>query len=81
MVKMGNFNKAPFTATLKVYQYRNSIPLLVEVERHVVSKHLPDDPDKFASTMSEGVVVGPSFRDLLFIVGSECDVVLNNIMS
>lgn len=45
MVKKGNFNKAPFTATLKIYQYRNSTPLLIEVERHVVSEHLPDDPD------------------------------------
>ena len=43
--KKGNFNKAPFTATLKIYQYRNSTPLLIEVERHVVSEHLPDDPD------------------------------------
>ena len=57
MVKMGNFNKVPFTATLKIYQYRNSIPLLVGVERHVVGEHLPDDSDKFARTMSEGMVM------------------------
>ena len=42
--------------------------LLLEVEVYVVGHHLPDDPDKLAGTVPDGIVVSPAFRHLLIVV-------------
>ena len=49
-------------------------------EFNVVLKHLEDDTDKLASTMSESTVMAAAFSTLRLIVIVECRVVLNNIM-
>lgn len=54
--------------------------LLIKVEFDFVSKHLPDDSDKLADTVSEGIVVRPTFRYLGAIVSFECEVILYNIV-
>ena len=54
--------------------------LLIEVEFHLVSEHLPDDPDEFAGTVSEGIVVCPALRHLFVIVSFEGGVVLHDIV-
>jgi hypothetical protein len=38
---------------------------------YFVSEYLPDDSDKFAGTVSKGVVVGPAFRHLGIIINIE----------
>ncbi len=80
MVKKGNFNKAPKGCIFKIYRYWYT-DLLVEVKFDAVSEHLPDDPDEFAGTVPEGIVMRPAFRHLFVIVSLEGGVVLNNIVS
>ena len=55
--------------------------LLIEVKFYFVSQHLPDDSDKFAGTMPQGIVMSPAFRHLLIIVSFKGGFVLNDIMS
>ena len=63
------------TLTILVYN-----PLLIEVEFDFVSEHLPDAPDKFSSTVFEGIVVSPPLRPNFLIVSFEGDVILYNIV-
>lgn len=79
MVKKGNFNKAPKGCIFKIYRYWYT-DLLVEAKFNFVSEHLPDDPDKFAGTVPEGIVVRPAFCHLFVIVSFEGGIVLNNIV-
>ena len=57
------------------------IYLLFEVKFYFVSKHLPDDPAKFAGTVSKGIVVRPVFRSLGIIISLESGVVFYIIVS
>ncbi len=41
---------------------------LVEVEFYFVSKHLPDDSDKFADTVPKSIVMRPAFSHLGIII-------------
>ena len=74
MVKKGNFNRAPLGCFFKIYRYRYT-DLLIEAKFHFVSQHLPDDSDKFAGAMSEGIVVSPALCHLLIIVRFKGDIV------
>lgn len=79
MVKKGNLNKAPEGCIFKIYRYWYT-DLLVEVKFYFVSEHLPDDPDKLAGTVPEGIVVSPAYCHLGVIVSLEGGVVLYNIV-
>ena len=54
---------------------------LVEIEFYLVSEHLIDDPDEFAGTVPEGIVMRPAFRHLGVIVSLEGGVVLYHVVS
>lgn len=47
----------------KIYRYGYT-GLLFEVKFYIVSEHLPDDSDKLAGTVPEGIIVSPAFRHL-----------------
>lgn len=79
VVKEGNFHKAPEGCIFKVYRYWYT-DLLIEVEFDSVSEYLPDDPDKFAGILPEGIVMRPAFRHLFFIVSFEGGIILYNVM-
>ena len=80
MVKKGKLNKAPGWALLKNLSMRYT-DLLVEVKFQVVCHHFPDDSDKLAGTMSQGIVVSPDFRHLYIVVRFEDGVILYNVVS
>lgn len=48
--------KLPKGAFFKYYRYWYT-DCLFEVKFYIVSEHLPDDPDEFAGTVAEGIVV------------------------
>lgn len=54
--------------------------LLVEVEYHLVSEHLPDNPDELTGTVPEGIIMCPALRHLFVIVILEGGVVLHDIV-
>lgn len=64
----------------KIYRYWYT-DLLIETKFYFISQHLPDDSDKFAGIMSQGIVMSPAFRHLLIIVSFKGGVVLNDIVS
>ncbi|MFR8905618.1 MAG: hypothetical protein ACLVHS_17945 [Blautia wexlerae] len=80
MVKRVTLTKLPkgaFSKSIDIWY----ADLLFEVKFHFVSEHLPDDSDKFASTVSKGIVVSPAFSSLGIIVSFESSIVFNNIVS
>ncbi len=74
MAKKGNFNKASKGCILKSTDIWYS-DLLAEVKFDFVSEHLPDNPDKFAGTVTKGIVMRPAFCHLFVIVNFEGGVV------
>ena len=64
----------------KIYRYWYT-DLLIEVKFYFVSQHLPDDSDKFAGTMSKGIVVSPALCHLLIIVSFKGGIVFYYIVS
>ena len=53
--------------------------LLVEVKFQVVCHRFPDDSDELAGTMSQGIVVSPTFRHLYIVVRLKGDVILSTL--
>ena len=74
-VTLTKLPKSPFFSKSIDYGIQTSYSRL----NATVSEHLPDDSDKFASTVPKGIVMSPAFRSLGIIISFESSIVFTTL--